>query len=254
MEILELLDWERRMVVYPGVTRFSEEGVIKDLYEDGKSGEIVYSSCTEGEVDSMIRRQILAAQRGRYDLEWKVYGHDQPHCLGERLTAAGFEAGAREKFMVFLASENALSHLGVCDDDIRKVTNAADLGDYRSILEEVRGESCDKEMTQYGVMLDSHPNYMSIYVAYVEGEPAACGRVYFHEDSKFAALYGGNTRERFRGRGLFTRVVAARIREALSRGVRNVCVDALPTSEPILRKRGFEILTSTQPFFFTATE
>jgi predicted acetyltransferase len=65
-----------------------------------------------------------------------------------------------------------------------------------------------------------------------------------------AVIYPG-TRERFRKRGLFTQLVATRIREAMSRGVAYVCVDALPTSEPILRKRGFEIVTYTQPFCIT---
>ncbi len=62
------------------------------------------------------------------------------------------------------------------------------------------------------------------------------------------AAYGGSTCERFRKRGLFTQVVGARIGEALNRGIANVCVDALPTSEPILKKHGFERVTYTQPF------
>ncbi len=97
-------------------------------------------------------------------------------------------------------------------------------------------------------MVENHPNNMSVYITYVDGEPAACGRVYFHESSRFAALYGGNTRERFRERGLFTQLVAVRVREAVSRGIVDICVDALPTSEPIFRKCGFEIVTHTQPF------
>ena len=36
--------------------------------------------------------------------------------------------------------------------------------------------------------------------------------------------------------------------KAVRRGVAYVCVDALPTSEPILAKRGFEAVTYTQPF------
>ncbi len=250
LKLLNLLDWERQTIIYPGVTRFSDRGAIKDMSADGKSCEIVYSSCSEGEVDQMINHQIQAAQSAGYELEWKLYGHDRPHCLGERLTAAGFEADAKETFMVFHANNEALNRFGVCSSDVRRVTSKEELKDVQFISEEVYGRSFEKQIDFWGFMLENHPGNMSIYVAYIDGEPAASGRIYFHNESKFAGIYGGQTRERFRQRGLFTQIVAIRIREALSRGIVNVCVDALPTSEPILRKRGFESITHTQPFRF----
>jgi hypothetical protein len=177
-----------------------------------------------------------------------LYGHDRPPSLGECLLAAGFEADEREAFLVFSASEESLKRFGDAHHDIRPVTNEEGLRDYQTITEEVRGQSSAKEIEYYRFLLENHPDNMSVYVAYVDGEPAACGRTYFHPDSKFAGLYGGQTRERFRKRGLFTEVVAVRLREAFRRGIVYVSVDALPTSEPILRKRGFEFVTYTQPF------
>ncbi len=250
-EILQLLDSERQMITYPDVTRFSDGGVIRDVSADGKSCEIVYSPCSESEVDRVIARQIEAARGAEYALEWKVYGHDQPRCLGERLQAAGFEAGEREEFMVFFVDHASLDGFGVSDGDIRRVTDREGLRDYRIIREEVSGRDCTREVARHAFQLEYHPESMSVYVAYVDGEPAATGRVYFHADSQFAGLYGGSTRERFRKRGLFTQVVAVRIREAVARGIVTTCVDALPTSEPILRKRGFESVTYTQPFTFS---
>ncbi len=248
--LLNRLDVERQTVVYPGVTRHSDRGAIREVSADGKNCEIVYSSCSGGEVDQVIDHQVQGARRAGYGLEWKLYGHDRPQCLGERLAAAGFRAGAREAFMVFSASDEAVGRFGVCSSDIRRVTDREGLADCRTILEEVRGRNCEKEIAQYASLLESHPYNLSIYVGYVAGEPATTGRVYFHESSRFATLHGGNTRGRFRRRGLYTETVAARIWEALGRGIVNVCVDALPTSEPILRKRGFETLTHTQPFFW----
>ena len=177
-----------------------------------------------------------------------MFGHDQPPRLAERLTAAGFEAGDRELFMVLRADADALARFDLYPCDIRRVTSADGLEAYRMVREEVSGKNGEREVARCLPILQNHPDTMSIYVAYVDGEPAACGRVYFHPDSQFAGLYGGNTREKFRRRGLFTQIVAARIREAMDRGVVNICVDALPTSEPILRKHGFESLTYTQPF------
>lgn len=246
--ILNELDNERQTVLYPGMTRVLESGVIRDLSADGKSGEIVYSSCSPDQIDFVIQREIVAAREAGYDLEWKVYGHDQPANLRERLVAAGFETDDEEQFMVCSATSETLERFGKCHSDIWQITDRNGLRDVQAILEDVRGASCARQIEEYASLLESHPATMSLYVAYVDSEPAACGRIYFHPDSKFGALYGGQTREQFRKRGLFTAVVAARIREALARGVRYICVDALPTSEPILRKRGFEIITSTQPF------
>jgi predicted GNAT family acetyltransferase len=61
-------------------------------------------------------------------------------------------------------------------------------------------------------------------------------------------LAGGRTSPAYRRRGLFTAVVGARLREAAARGRTHVFVDALPTSEPILLRRGFEFVALTQPF------
>lgn len=212
-DILALLDFERQTVVYPGVTRHREGNVVRDVSADEKSGEIVYSSCAAGAVDQVIEHQIQTACSEWYELEWKLYGHDHPPCLGERLAAAGFAAGEREAFLVFRASHEALDRFGVCHADIRRVTTREGLEDYRGIREEVCGRSCEEEIVRYGFLLEHYPDTMSVYVACVDGEPAACGRIYFHERSRFAGLYGGSTRARFR-----------------------------------LRKHGFESVTHTQPY------
>lgn len=246
--ILRLLDFERQHVLYPGVIRSSYRRLVRDLSHDATRGEIGYCSCSEEEVDQVIAGEIEAARAGGYELEWKLYGHDQPPSLAERLEAAGFVPGDREAFLALSANAATLAGFGPLDSDIRRVISAQGLADYRLIREEISGRDCSSEIGRYALMLEDHPENMSVYVAYVEGEPAACGRVYFHPASQFAALYGGQTRERFRRRGLFREVVAARVREAIDRGVAYVCVDALPTSELILSRYGFEALTYTQPF------
>ncbi len=251
--MLRLLDYERQTIVYPGASRLLDAGVMRDVSADGKACEIVYSACAETEIYTIIEQQRQFARSAHYELEWKVYGHDSPPSLGERLTAAGFTPHPKEMFMVFAANAASMDGFEVGGGDVRRITDRQGLKDYQLVREEVSGRSDSRsieQIEQYGLMLEKHPSNLSIYVAYVDDEPAACGRVYFHADSRFAGLCGGQTRERFRRRGLFTQVVAARIREAVSRGIINICVDALPTSEPILKKHGFVSLTYTQPFTF----
>jgi len=247
-EILKLLDGERQTLICPGTRHISEMGLVRDLSDDGQTSNILYSCCPEHELDLIIHQQIELARHQRYELEWKWYEHDRPACLAERLTAAGLVAGEREAFMVLSATEKTLEGFGIGRGDIRRVTTREALRDVQLISEEVYGKSYENRIKQWEAMLEKDPKSMSIYVAYVDGEPAATGRVCFLEGSQFAGLYGGQTRERFRKRGLFTHLVAVRIREALSRGIASLCVDALPTSEPILRKHGFETVTYTRPF------
>jgi hypothetical protein len=87
-------------------------------------------------------------------------------------------------------------------------------------------------------------------VARLNDTPAACGRIHYCDVGGFAELCGGRTKTTFRNRGLYLAVVRARLAEALERGYPYVCVDALPASEPSLRKRGFEPVTWTQPLIY----
>jgi GNAT superfamily N-acetyltransferase len=82
-------------------------------------------------------------------------------------------------------------------------------------------------------------------MAMANGVPAAVGRLYTHPDSHFGGLYGGGTRPAFRGQGLYRALVAARARAAAQSGARYLIVDALPTSQPILQRLGFQRIADT---------
>ncbi len=249
-EILKMLDHDRQAMVMPGSTWVVERGLIREMMNGGKVGLIAYSRCPEVELDEIIRGELEKARSAGYELEWKLYGHDLPENLAQRLTAAGLSPGEREAFMVFSATPESLSRFGPGGGDVRRVTDEKGLQDIQLIVEEVHGRSQAERVEQWRETLEQHPESMSLFAAYMDGEPAACGRIYYSQGSRMAGLYGGQTRERFRKRGLFTGLVRARLQEALERGFLTISVDALPTSEPILRKRGFEIVTYTQPFCF----
>lgn len=87
------------------------------------------------------------------------------------------------------------------------------------------------------------PDHLSVYVAYVNAIPAACGWIRFPQASAFASLWGGSTLPELRKRGLYTALLAARVQEAIRRGAPYLTVDAGHMSRPILEKRGFRLLT-----------
>jgi hypothetical protein len=224
---------------------------------DGDGYRIAYSHCDEDELDATIAAEQDRARRGGYPLEWKVYSHDTPAHLGDRLGAAGFEPADLEAVLVLPLTADSISAFAgprgeVPRDEvpyeIRRVHDAAGLADVADIAREIGRRNVVGERDGLARSLRDSPDAMSVHVAYVDGEPVSSGRIHFPAGSELAELAGGRTKTGFRNRGLFTAVVAARLLEAVERGRRHVLVDALPTSEPILRRRGFQLLAYTQPF------
>src|SRR4051812_13409546 len=82
--------------------------VVRERAPDGSQCSIVYSRCGPAELDGVIAAEKALASAGRYPLEWKVYGHDGPPNLKERLAAAGFEAEPMESVMVLAVNAETL--------------------------------------------------------------------------------------------------------------------------------------------------
>ena len=248
-DLLDLLDEERCRSGNPS----KEEDVVREISPDGDECTIAYSHSTEHQIDAVISREVSEARLRRYRLEWKAYSHDKPGTLRDRLAAAGFEPAPAEQVLYLPISQSALSRFDNQAIEIRKVRRPEELEAVAQISRDIGRKHVESEQRRLAAMLERSPRAMSIYVAYWEGDPVACGRVYFPEQSEFAELAGGRTKTAFRQRGYYTALIGARMREALQRRRRYLRVDALPTSEPILMKRGFQYLTSTQPFVFDST-
>jgi len=73
-------------------------------------------------------------------------------------------------------------------------------------------------LSQYlGEALGSYPEQISLYVTYVDEQPANTAWIYFPRHSPFASLWGGSTISGFRRRGLYTALLAVRVQEARAR-------------------------------------
>lgn len=224
--------------------------VVREFSPAESMCRIVHSNCTADEIANIIRDEISRAVAHNYALEWKVYGHDGPPNLRDSLLAAGLEPGDLESLLVLPVNRTTVAAFDAPAYEIKRVRDAEGLNDVADISREIGRRNVDEEKRQLAAILRDDIDKMSVHVAYVDGEPAACGRINFGENSDFAELAGGRTKTVHRNRGLFTALVASRLREALERSRTHVFVDALPTSEPILTKRGFEFLTHTQPFVY----
>ena len=245
--ILARLDHERRHLARDGETIEMLPSATRLGAADGSCHSVAWSLLSPETADEAIVQEIDHHRRAGVPFEWKVYGHDVPADLIERLRRHGFEVGAREAVLVFDLSE---PRPWADEPEIARVVRVErpdQVEIYRQVAEEAFGRDETRTAAQLSAALLAGSNEHRGFVAYDGDEPASAGRLYTHPDSHFAGLYGGSTRPGFRGRGFYRALVVARARDAVAGGARFLQVDALPTSRPILERLGFQWLTDTWP-------
>lgn len=245
--ILARLDAERRTLathggpieILPRLTRIS-----------GASGawhSIVFSALTADTADAVIDEQVAHYRELHAEVEWKVYRHDAPLDLLDRLAKRGFEIGACEAVLVLdLASRPDW----IDTTDMRGVVRAATtehLEWYRRAAEAIFDTDRSASIDELAANLRNGSTAQVGYLSLVGGMAVSVARLYTHPESHFGGLYGGGTLREFRGQGHYRATVAARCRDAAVQGARYMLVDALPTSRAILERLGFVHLTDTWP-------
>jgi GNAT superfamily N-acetyltransferase len=239
----------RRPVPGPGVLIEVEERVTRTVGSDGSWSAVVWSDLTAADADEMIAAEVA---RSAGSLEWKLYSHDQPADLAERLKAAGLHPEPVETLMVAeivdldlpVAEPAGVRVVGV--DDSSGVETMLGVHDavfgpgsvYPSVVEAVR------------TALELRPRPIEAVVAWAGEVAVSAGRVEFHEGTDFASLWGGGTLPTWRGRGVFRALVGHRAVLARDRGFRYLQLDAMPASRPILERMGFHPLVETTPWMY----
>lgn len=254
-EILTLFDLqERYQNEHPSYRREEVSGIVRHTSRDpSRLSFIIYSDLTAVTVDQTIQEQISFFKAlGGPGLEWKVYDHDSPPNLKERLRAHGFQPDEAEALLVMDLAKAPPVFLEPITADVRRVTQPEQIRDVVTIQESVWGGKFDWLEDQLINSLQTQPDYWSIYIAYVDNVPACAAWSYFPKNSQFAGLWGGSTIEEYRQMGLYTAVAAVRIQEARQRGYDYITVDASEMSRPVLEKRGFQFLTYTYPYTWSA--
>jgi ribosomal protein S18 acetylase RimI-like enzyme len=200
--------------------------------------------------------QLIAGQRdyfaGRGEaVEWKTFAHDQPADLPARLLAAGFVPEDEETVLVgrteLMATEPVLPE-GVV---LRRVTSEADMRRIAGLESAVWAE--DRTWTGEHLIREvaGAPDDIVVLTAQAGARVVAAGWVMFRPGTDFAGLWGGSTLREWRGRGIYRALVARRAQLAAERDVPYLQVDASSDSAPILRRLGFQALTTTTPYVWT---
>lgn len=249
LELLALYDLKERLTVeYPDMRREAGDRVVRHAplapKRGFRDGFISYSRLDEATVESAIDQQVQAFAALGADFEWKVYDHDTPADLRQRLTARGFESDEPEAIMALPLALAPPVLLAPVTHDVRRLEDADQLDDVLGVQREVWQQEHSGLAGYLRDTMIQHPELLSVYVAYDQGRPVASGWLRHDTASPFASLWGGSTLEARRGRGFYTALLAARVQEALRRGAAYLTIDASPMSAPIVQRFGFIYLAT----------
>ena len=246
--ILDLYTRQERIgIEFPGMRRDDMAHLIRHLRPSPGTSTILYSALDETSADASIDEQVAYFSALGQDFSWKVYREDTPPDLKERLLARGAITYEEEAVMALELEESPASLLSPVTADIRPITRRAELVDVVAVMKQVWGGDYAWVYDRLGSHLEI-PNYLKVFVAYFDGQPVSTGWVYFTPGGDFASLWGGSTVEAYRGRGLYTALLAARTQAAKAQGKRFITIDAGAMSKPIVEKYGFRLLTYAQDF------
>jgi hypothetical protein len=239
---------QRKDVEYPDMRREVTPNVVRHIDTSGSGeGIITYSQLNETNADETIREQVSYFENIGQDFEWKLYDYDQPPDLKEKLGSYGYAIEEAEAIMV-LDLEGAPGILWQpVRQNVQRIIDPEKIADVLTIEGQVWNEDFSWLGEYLGGTLRKYPEQMSVYVAYIDEQPASAAWTYFPKHSQFASLWGGSTVSGFRKQGLYTALLAVRAQEAKARQVRYLTVDASPMSRPILEKFGFEMIAYSYP-------
>jgi hypothetical protein len=250
--ILAALDEERKSLVHFGGVLEITPVVTRRAAVDGSHREVIYSALSEESADGVIAGEIALHRALGIEFEWKLYAHDRPGDLRDRLIKHGFAIEPSEVVLVFDLAElpaRMVAGEAGAPEGVRaaRISEPGQIADFCYVGEKVFRKQYQFTANQLTDGLKAGSTEHLGYIAYFREEPVSIGRLYTHSRSVLGGLYGGGTIEEFRGRGFYRAVVEARARDAVSLGAKYLIVDAKPTSEPILRRMGFAKISETWP-------
>ncbi|TJZ59370.1 GNAT family N-acetyltransferase [Streptomyces piniterrae] len=238
----------------PGARVERDGDVVRQVGGADDWNGVVWSDLDGSTADAAIAAQVRHFTSLGREFEWKVYAHDRPADLGERLRTAGFTAEPAEALMV--APVRGLRAAGADFGPpegarLLPVADAAGVELLVRVHEEVFGRPGARLRHRLLGRLAEDPGSVAMVVAMAGDLPVSAARIELTRGNVFAGLWGGGTLPAWRGRGLYRALVAHRAWIAEARNFSYLQVDASDQSRPILERLGFSTLSTTTPYLYT---
>jgi GNAT superfamily N-acetyltransferase len=240
--ILALYDQDRKGISLFGMQREETSHLVRHISPSGE-GIIIYSNLNSTNVEEVIQEQIAHFESRGRDFGWVVFRHDTPASLKDRLLAHGFLSEEPDAIMILDIEDLSPVLVKPSCYDVQRISDPDKIDDVLTIRQQVWQSDYSSMAQSLTKQLVDAPESLVLYVAYVDGKPVSTAQISFYQKGHFAGLVQAATLPDYRGRGLYTALVAMRVQEARRRGIRFIDADASPMSRTILEKLGFQWLT-----------
>jgi GNAT superfamily N-acetyltransferase len=193
----------------------------------------------------IVRQRDYFAARGEA-VEWATRGHDEPADITVRLRAAGFVLEEQQTVLIGLTAQMAASPVLPDGVVLRWVTADTDLRRIAALESAVWGQDWSWLGENLIGRVAVAPDDIAVLAAEAGNEVVSAAWLVFLPPGGdgFARLLGGSTLPDWRGQGIYRALVAARAERAAARGVEYLQVYASDDSAPILRRLGFQAVTT----------
>lgn len=239
----------------PGAASVARQGPLRLVTFAGGRGFITYRDLDGADAAEVARlvEQGLAhfrADPGVTRVEWKTRGHDHAPGLHEALLAHGFVPDEPESIMLGEARALAVDVTLPAGVAVRQVREEADVRAMCAMQGEVFGDPVSDDMAESVLRRLSRADGMELWVAEADGRIVCAGRLEPVAGTEFAGIWGGATREEWRGRGIYRALTAERARSALRLGKTLMHSDSTAFSRPILERAGLLAVSTTTPYLW----
>jgi hypothetical protein len=219
----------------------------------GDRGMVTYRDLGIADAETMPRlvRRALDHYRQNPEItrvEWKTRGHDRAPGLNQALEDNGFAPDDPESIMIGEARMLDVSVTLPEGVEIRRVTEEEDVRAMTAMQEAAFGSTSSEAMTRELLRRLAVDDGIQLWVAEAGGQVVCAGRLEPVTGTDFAGIWGGATREDWRGRGIYRALTATRARSALAIGKTFIHSDSTEYSRPILERSGFLKVSTTTPY------
>jgi hypothetical protein len=221
----------------------------------GNRGFVTYRDLGDADEDAI--RSLVADALAHFAadptitrIEWKTRGHDRAPGLLAALVENGFEPEEQESIMIGEAAALAVDVELPPGVTLRRVQDEADVRAAARMQDEVFGDPPSDRSGDVAMRrIELNPDH-ELWVAEADGRVVSAGAIDPVPGTDFAGIWGGATREEWRGHGIYRAMTAARARVALTKGKTLINSDSTEYSRPILERSGFLKVSTTTPYIW----
>jgi GNAT superfamily N-acetyltransferase len=237
----------RLRIAYPEARKEITNDVVRIIRKAPGMNFVAFTFANESKLHDVIHQELEYFRPLEQPFTWKVYDHDLLPSLKTELVSHGFSGDDDPADVMVLDLNKAPALLfQPMRADIRRIDTLEGLKDVIYVLDKVWGGHNTWVYDRLGGHLKVS-GYLSVYVAYVQDQPASIAWTYFPR-GHFATLFAGSTVPECRRQGLYTSLLSTRLKEIRQRGYPYAVVETGKMSRPIVARHGFQHLTTVYDY------